>query len=86
MSAFLSFDKLITPSVIKVVYWIGIAVIIIFGIVGAIAGLKESALAPLGAIIGVIVGLFVWRVYCELIMLWFKIHDELAGIRQNTAK
>jgi hypothetical protein len=86
MSAFLSFDKLITPSVIKVVYWIGIAAIVIFGIVGAIAGLKESTLAPLGAIIGVIVGLFVWRVYCELIMLWFKIHDELAGIRQNTAK
>lgn len=52
MSAFLSFDKLITPSVIKVVYWIGIAVIIIFGIVGAIAGLKRARwrrLAPSSA-------------------------------------
>jgi hypothetical protein len=86
MSAFLSFDRLITPSVIKVIYWIGIVVILIGGVVGAIAGLQESALAPLGAIIGVIVGLFVLRVYCELIMLWFKIHEELVGIRQNTAR
>ena len=86
MSAFLSFDKMITPSVIKVVYWIGIVVIIISGIVGAFVGMKENALAPLGAILYVIVGLFVLRVYCELIMLWFKIHEDLVGIRQNTAK
>lgn len=91
MSAFLSFDKLITPTVIKVFYWIGIVGIIVFGIVAAIgAAATQYGIAAFGsfilAILGTIVGLFFWRVYCELIMLWFKIHDDLVGIRQNTAK
>jgi hypothetical protein len=86
MGAFLSFDKFVTPAVIKVVYWIGIVGIVISGVIWAIAGARYNAWAPIGAILGIIFGLFLWRVYCELIMLWFKIHDELAGIRQNTAK
>jgi hypothetical protein len=86
MSAFLSFDKLITPSVIKVIYWLGIVSLVIGAVVAAVAGFKESPLAPVGAVIGLVVALFVWRVYCELIMLGFKIYEELMGIRQNTAK
>ena len=86
MGAFLSFDKFVTPAVIKVVYWIGIVGIIISGIIWAIAGAYYSAFAPIGAIIGVVLGLLLWRVYCELIMLWFKIYDELTGIRKNTVK
>jgi hypothetical protein len=86
MGAFLSFDKLITPSVIKVIYWLGIVALVIGAVVGAVTGLKESVLAPVGAVIGLIVALFVWRVYCELIMLGFKIYEELMGIRRNTAK
>lgn len=86
MGAFLSFDKFVTPAVIKVVYWIGIVVIIISGVGWAFAGAQYSAFAPIGAIIGVILGLLLWRVYCELIILWFKIHDEMVGIRKNTTK
>jgi hypothetical protein len=86
MGAFLSFDKFVTPAVIKVVYWIGIVGIVISGAVWAIAGAQYSAFAPIGAIVGAILGLFLWRVYCEVIMLWFKIYDEMVGIRKNTAK
>jgi hypothetical protein len=86
MGAFLSFDKFVTPAVIKVIYWIGIVGIVISAIVWAIAATRYSAFAPIGAIIGAILSLFLWRVYCELIMLWFKIYDEMAGIRKNTAK
>jgi hypothetical protein len=86
MGAFLSFDKFITPTVIKVVYWIGIVGVIISGIAWGFAGSQYSSFAWLGALLGIVLGLFLWRVYCELIMLWFKIHDELSGIRQNTTR
>jgi hypothetical protein len=91
MGAFLAFDKMITPTFIKIVYWVGIAGIILSGIIGAIsAAAVQSGLAAFGSFIVVILvaiaGLFVWRMYCELIILWFKIHEELVGIRHNTAK
>lgn len=86
MGAFLSFDKFVTPTVIKVVYWIGIVCIVISSVVWGIAAAQHNALAPIAAIIGLILGLLLWRVYCELIMLWFKIHDELTGIRKNTTR
>jgi hypothetical protein len=86
MNAFLSFDKFVTPTVIKIVYWVGIVIIVISGVVWGIAAAQYSAFAPIGALLGIALGLFFWRVYCELIMLWFKIHDELTGIRQNTRR
>lgn len=90
MGAFLSFDKFVTPAVIKVVYWIGIVLIVISGALWAFSSAQFYGVSPIGTVIGaiifVILGVLFWRVYCELVMLFFKIYDELVGIRKNTVK
>jgi hypothetical protein len=87
MGAFLSFDKFVTPAVVKIVYWIGIVAIVISGVVWSVGSVYYFGwIGPVIAIVSIVFGLLLWRVYCELVMLWFKLYDEMVGIRQNTAK
>jgi len=81
MRKFLTFDELIAPTVISVVYWIVIVVIII----GAIGSLFTGFRGFIVGIIGAIVALILWRVYCEIILIVFRIHAQLAEIARNTA-
>jgi hypothetical protein len=75
MEVFMNFDRLITPTIIKIVYWLGIAAVVIAGIVAiatgeAFAGLLTIILGPIAV-----------RVYCELLILLFRIHDSLVEVR-----
>jgi Domain of unknown function (DUF4282) len=81
MQKYLGFDELITPTIIKIIYWIGIAVIII----GVIASLFVAGFGPfIGALIGGVIGLVFWRVWCEIMLILFRIHDDLKVIARNT--
>ena len=81
MEEFLSFRKMITPIIIQIVFWIGVAVSVIFGLgimfqgtfVTFILGLMYVVLGPLTV-----------RIYCELIILLFRIYDVLNDIKKNT--
>ena len=77
---FLHFDKMITPSIIKVIYWIGSGLTILFGlflmISGATSDLGGGAQVFLG-LLTILIGPFVIRIYCELLILFFKIHETL---------
>jgi len=75
---FLSFRRMITPVIIQVVFWLGIAGCVIGGL-GLVAG--GAGLKGIGAI--VLGPLFV-RVWCETVIVMFKINDALQDIR--TAK
>jgi Domain of unknown function (DUF4282) len=93
MGEYLSFRKFITPAVIQVIFWIGVVGIGIYVLIAIFAGGAMLGgggggfvAAFLLSIVGGVVVLFLWRIYCELIMLWFKIHDELVSISKNTAK
>jgi len=56
--AFLTFDNFIFPKLTVVVYWIGIVLILIAGIVGIISALvANNLLTVLGALIGTAVAL-----------------------------
>jgi hypothetical protein len=82
--AFLTFDNFIFPKLTVVVYWIGIVLILIAGIVGIISTLiANNLLAVLGALIGTIVALVVWRITIELWMVLFSIYDVLRDIRDQ---
>ncbi|MGA2796620.1 MAG: DUF4282 domain-containing protein [Thermoguttaceae bacterium] len=76
----MSFRKMITPFIIQIVFWIGVAVSVIFGLgimfhgnfVAFILGLMYVVLGPLTV-----------RIYCELIILLFRIYDVLNDIKDN---
>lgn len=88
--AFLNFDRMIATSVIKFLYWIGIVLIILGGLItffGAFATMGYSFGAGLGqlimAVLGTLVGLILWRILCELYIVFFSIHDRLGDIRDR---
>ena len=92
MGEFASFRKFITPVIVQIVFWIGVVVIVIGTLASIFAGDQVSTAAgvpaagPVLSILGGILFLFVWRIWCELVMLSFKIYEELTIIAGNTRK
>jgi hypothetical protein len=82
------FDHLITPSLIRFLYVIAIVVLALGALAVIIAGFAESAgtgivlliLAPLGALIYLIVT----RLWLELIVVAFKIREAAEEVAANT--
>ena len=74
----MSFEKLISPLFIKVLYWFGLAGICVFGLVSSLATFG------LGFILALFMALF-WRIWMEMLIVAFGIHDRLGDIRDNSA-
>jgi hypothetical protein len=82
---FLSFRNMVTPLIIQVIYFIALAVNALLAIVtffrGMFYGFSGFLIGAIVALIMLLVGSLVIRVYCELLILAFKIYDELKAIR-----
>lgn len=77
----LSFEKFITPSVVKIVYILVIVMAGLFWLFAMIAGLSANGLAGfIGGLLfgglGFIVMILVYRIFLELTMILFRIHDN----------
>ena len=86
MEGFLSFEKFITPIWIKIVFWIGVVVIVLSGIVSMFGASQFSTFGPIGVIVVTLITLVGWRIWCELVILAFRIYEELVAIRKNTTR
>ena len=91
MGDFLAFRKMVTPAIIQVIFWIGVLVCVIAGL-GAIVGgsaLPSGFGGGGGALSGFLILVFgplLVRVYCELLIVLFRIYDSLSEIQKNTAR
>jgi len=92
---FISFDRMITPIIIKILFWIGLVGSAISGIVlffsGLITGISDGSfgaifggflLGLLGGIVVFVLGALVTRIYSELLILAFQINETLTDIKQ----
>lgn len=90
----LTFERLITGTVVHLVYWAGLAIIGImaFGVLGASVGvaIREGgwgillAVGVLGVgMLGVFVAVLLWRAFCEFYVTIFKISEDLHVLRQD---
>lgn len=87
MNEYLTFRRMITPAIIQVIFWIGVAVSVLAGLFAIITALSYGA--PLGALIGLlymIVGPLVIRIYCELLILFFRMNESLTDIKNSLRK
>lgn len=82
LNKFKNFDEMITPAIIKVIYWIGLGFVGLIGIILFFSAFFES-----GGILNIIFAGFIIvfggltvRVYCELLILGFKGVTHLANI------
>jgi hypothetical protein len=88
MEEYLSFEKMITPLIIQILFWIGMAVSVtgglwmILGSVNTPSIQWDQVFRGIGALL---LGPVVCRVYSELLIVIFRILDELTAIRQHLA-
>ncbi len=89
LSDFLKFDKMITPVIIKIIFWIGLAVSTITALSLVFSGLNNpwgGGFEVLLGLLTLILGPLTVRVYCELLIIAFKINDSLSEIKENLKK
>jgi hypothetical protein len=91
----LTFDRLMTGTVIHLIYWAGLAVVALLGfsVIGAAVGValrEESWLGVLLAIPVLVGGLLVvgalvllWRSFCEFYVAIFRLTDDIHALRQQ---
>jgi hypothetical protein len=89
----LTFDRLLTGPVIHIIYWAGLALIVLggFGTIGAAVGvaMREEGLMKFALAIPVLVagflvliaGALLWRSFCEFYVALFRISDDLRAMR-----
>jgi hypothetical protein len=82
MSDFLSFDTFITPKIIRVVFALGLLLIALGAVISVVIGLWTLSIIS-GVIVPIIVACIaalLWRIYCEIILVFFDMRDKLAEI------
>jgi hypothetical protein len=93
MAAYFSFEKMVTTTFVKVVYFLGFLAITAGGVALAVwAGMQLND-AQIDRVLGwryvaagvglVVIGNIVWRVFCELWVVLFEIHAELVSVRHG---
>jgi len=86
MFNFLSFDRFITPTIIHVVFALGLVIIALGTVIRVIYGIStndifDGVIMPL---IAMCVLALLWRIYCEVILVFFDMRDKLATIAGRT--
>ncbi len=82
---FLTFRKMITPVIIQIVFWVGVVICIIMGLISIAAGISLSGSGAL-VIVGLLyifIGPVVVRIYCELLILFFRMNESLSEIKND---
>lgn len=84
MQDFINFNKMITPAIIKIIFWIGVGLSVLMGLGQILAGFMRFG--GLQVFIGLgmlLVGPLFTRVYCEILIVLFKMHETLQQINKK---
>jgi len=83
-------ERFITPSIIKIFYWLAVGISTLFGFSGIITGFTLMAVHPLGGIfwiiaslIGILIGVIFARIVAEFVLITFRINEHLSAIRNR---
>ncbi|KHE66875.1 DUF4282 domain-containing protein [Halobacillus sp. BBL2006] len=88
MSEYMNFNKMITPTLIKIIFWVGAIFSVVFGIIMIFAGAANpwgGGMQVLAGIFMIIFGPLLTRIYCELLIVQFKMHEALQTIQAYSA-
>lgn len=89
-SKMLNFDTMIGPTLIRIMYFVGLGIIALAGVGILLSGLMLMAYSPAMGLLyiiftPVIIILYAifWRFACEMWILTFKIYDRLGEIKNK---
>ena len=84
---FLNFNEMVTPLIIKIIYWIGIALSILAGLIAIVTGAGSrfgGGMQVVGGLVMIVFGPLLTRIWCELMIVLFEIHKNLVEINKKT--
>ena len=73
----LFFEEMIVPKIITFLYWLLLVVVVLSGI--SVMFLQSF----FAGLIGIVVGALMVRVWCEILIVMFKINDSLQAIKDR---
>ena len=79
LQSLLSFEHMLTPIFIRVLYVLGILACIFFGVGAIFRG--GGLVGFVGGLFAMIVGVFFVRIGCEALIVAFQINETLSDIR-----
>lgn len=81
MKKVLFFDSMITPKIITMVYWLLLAGVVLAGIGSMFFGYGGVTFGKfLWAVMFVVMGAIGARIWCELLIVLFKIHENISKL------
>jgi len=83
-------ERFVTPTVIKVFYWLAVIIAILLGCAGAISSLTTMAYNPCvgmifltASVLGACMGVIMARILAEFVLIVFRINEHLGAIRNQ---
>ena len=84
MKDVLFFDNMITPKIITIVYWLMLVGVVIAGLGSMFAGFGGFGFGKfLMGLVYIVFGAIGARIWCELLIVLFKMNEALQELRQK---
>jgi hypothetical protein len=83
-------ERFITPSIIKVFYWLAVIILVLSGLSGMLSGLALMTMQPVSGLflialsaIATLAGVIFVRIVSEFVLITFRINEHLGAIRNR---
>jgi len=83
-------ERFVTPSIIKLFFWLAIAIVLLGGLSGIGSALNLMSISPgvgvimlLVTLLGVVIGIIFARIVAEFVLIVFRINEHLGAIRSR---
>lgn len=83
-------ERFVTPTVIKVFYWLAVVISVLLGLAGAVNSLSTMAFNPfvgmillIASLLGACMGVVLARIIAEVVLIVFRINEHLGAIRNR---
>jgi hypothetical protein len=83
-------ERFVTPSIIKLFFWLAVAIIVLFGLSGIASAVQMMAVNAgvgffmlLGSLLGVTICILFARIVAEFVLIVFRINEHLGALRSR---
>ena len=83
-------ERFVTPSIIKLFFWLAVAIILLFGLSGITSAIQMMPASAgvgvfmlLGSLLGVTIGILFARIVAEFVLIVFRINEHLGALRSR---
>ena len=83
-------ERFVTPTVIKVFYWLAVVISLLLGFAGGVSSLTTMAFNPfigmiflILSVLGAVMGVIMARIIAEFVLIVFRINEHLGAIRNQ---